>query len=274
MKYVGIFCHPCEGWNRSSLLRRVAKEIPAFAGMAMLMLVTTTANAQDIMPLRTISVTGQAERKIAPDEAHLQVNLNAQEVKLAEAKKAHDAKLNKLIAITRDAGISDNKIRTESSNTQPIYIYENDQKTGQSKRIFKGYRVQTNVDVTINDTTKLADIMDKITLAGFEKGANTEWGNLLNLYYTISKPDAIRDEIMIEAISNARSKAQKMATAAGAEIARVHSINESSSPQFIGHPKQLFAMSKSLTTDSVEAVAPPAGEQQMNAIVTVVYELK
>ncbi|MFZ4125324.1 MAG: hypothetical protein ACOYJ2_04550 [Rickettsiales bacterium] len=51
------------------------------------LLAATTANAQELSPVRAISVTGQAERKVVPDEAHLQVNLNAQEMKLAMPKK-------------------------------------------------------------------------------------------------------------------------------------------------------------------------------------------
>ncbi|MFZ4125323.1 MAG: SIMPL domain-containing protein [Rickettsiales bacterium] len=180
-----------------------------------------------------------------------------------------------MIAIVRGAGIPENKLRTDSSNTQPIYTYENNPATGQNTRLFKGYRVQTNVDVTISDTTKLADLMDQITGAGFEKGANTEWGNLLNLYYTISNPDAIRDDIMIEAIANAKSKAQRMATAAGAELARVHQIIENGTPQFTRYPMPMMAMAKGgVMMDAAEAVAPPAGEQALSATVTVVYELK
>jgi uncharacterized protein YggE len=40
---------------------------------------------------RTISVSGQASRKLVPDEAHLKVNLNSMLPKMAEAKAAPDA---------------------------------------------------------------------------------------------------------------------------------------------------------------------------------------
>jgi uncharacterized protein YggE len=239
------------------------------------LLASTAAHAQEMMPVRTISVTGQAERKVVPDEAHLNVNLNSQEFKLVDAKSAHDAKLNKLMAIVRGAGINEKKVATQSSSSQPVYRYENDPKTGQGKNIFQGYRVQSNLDITVEDTKKLADLMDQITGAGFEKGANTEWGHLLSTYYTISNPEKIRDDMVMQAIANAKAKAERMAIAAGASIARVYSIAEGSAPNFYPRPMPMMEMAKgAVAMDAAEAVAPPAGEQELTSTVTVIYELQ
>lgn len=236
------------------------------------LLVATSANAQEYHAVRTISVTGMAERKVVPDEAHLNVNLNAMEMTLGAAKSAHDAKLNKLMGIIRGAAIDEKKVSTQSSGTQPIYTYESDAQ-GQSKRIFKGYRVQTMLDITVSDTTKLSSLMDQISGAGFEQGANTEWGDLMNMYYTISNPEAVKEEMLVDAIANAKAKAQRMANAAGAALARVYSITEGSAPTFQPRPMPMMAMAKSMDA-RVEAAAPPAGEQELNSTVTVVYELQ
>jgi uncharacterized protein YggE len=237
------------------------------------LLIATTANAQEYN-VRTISVTGMAERKIVPDEAHLNINLNSQEVQLANAKAAHDAKLAKLIAIVRGAGIEEKKIATQSSSTQPIYEYVNDAQ-GHSQRLFKGYRVQTTLDVTVTDTTRLSDLMDQISGAGFEKGANTEWGNLMNMYYTVSNPEQIKEEMLIDAIANAKAKANRMAIAAGASLSRVHQITEGGTPVF--QPRPMMMMAKGGAMDmraEAAAIAPPAGEQELQSSVTVVYEIQ
>lgn len=237
-------------------------------------LLATSANAQEFAAVRTISVTGMAERKIVPDEAHLTVNLNSQEVQLANAKAAHDAKLAKLMAIVRGAGIEEKKVATQSSSTQPIYEYVNDAQ-GRSQRLFKGYRVQTSLDVTVSDTARLADLMDQISGAGFEKGANTEWGNLMNMYYTVSNPEQIKEEMLIDAIANAKAKANRMAIAAGASLSRVHQITEGGAPMFEPRPMPMMAMAKGgMAMDSEAAIAPPAGEQELQSTVTVVYEIQ
>lgn len=231
----------------------------------------------ELQAVRSISVSGMAERKIVPNEAHLRVNLNSMKMKIAEAKSEHDAKLKKLLAITGDAGIDERKVRTENSSIQPIYDYMNDPKTGQGTRVFKGYRVQTQLDVTVADTTKLGDLMDKITSAGFEDGANTEWGNLLDLNYQIADPDKQRDELLAEAIGNARAKAERMAEAAGSSLGRVYQINEGSAPSFrppVPMPMMVMAKAADAGGMAESAYAPPAGEQNVQATVNVVFELK
>lgn len=240
-------------------------------------LLSTSALAQQtFVPIRSITVTGMAERKVVPSEAHIQVNLNSMAMKLADAKTAHDKKLKKLMGIVKAEGIDEKKVRTENSNIQPIYDYRHDAKTNQSIRVFKGYRAQTNLDITVADSEKVGSLTDKITTAGFEEGANTEWGNLLNLDYRIANPEQISDELLAQAIANAREKADRMASAAGASIDRVYQVHENGAPNF-NYPRAvpMMAMAKMEGGAAADAAyAPPAGEQNVQATVSVTFELK
>lgn len=257
------------------------KILPALALVAVIGAAYTLSGERvvaegELTAVRTISVSGMAERKIVPNEAHLRVNLNSMDMKMAAAKAAHDVKLKKLLSITKEAEIDERKVRTESSTIQPIYDYINDPKTGQGTRVFKGYRVQTQLDITVADTAKLGGLMEQITNAGFEEGANTEWGNLLDLNYQIADPDKQRDELLAEAITNARTKAERMVKAADASLGRVYQINEGSAPSFRPPvPMPMVMMAKSADAGMAEAAyAPPAGEQNVQASVNVVFELK
>ncbi len=230
----------------------------------------------DLKAMRTISVSGEANRKFVPDEAHLRVNLNSMKMKLADAKTAHDEKLKKLMSIVDEAGIEERKVRTESSTVQPVYEYVNVPQ-GNSNRVFKGYRVQTQLDITVADTTKLGSVMESITNAGFEQGANTEWGDLLNLQYQVSEPEKKRDELLAEAIGNAKQKAERMAQAASAKIGDVYQINEGNVPSFrppVPMPMVMMAKSADMASAPEAAYAPPAGEEQLSATVSVVFELE
>ena len=229
--------------------------------------------------VRTISVSGQANRKLVPDEAHLRVNLNSMLPKMAEAKAAHDEKLKALLEITKAEGIEERKVRTESSMVQPIYEYVNTPVTAtmpnpQPTRVFRGYRVQTQLDITVVDTAKVGVLMEKITEAGFEKDANTEWGNLLDLNYQVSEPEKKRDELLGEAITVARAKAERMAAAAGSSVARVQQISEGNVSDYNPRPVPMMAMAKMSMAEADGApVAPPTGEQNLQANVSVVFEL-
>ena len=247
--------------------------------LALSLLLSGKSHAAEMVPVRSITVTGFAKRHVVPDEAHLTVNLNSMDAKLAAAKTAHDAKLKKLMSIVDDAGIDEKKVRTQSSSVQPVYRYDHDPKTNRSKRTLEGYRAQTTVDITVGDTSKLGKLMDTVTAAGFEQGANAEWGDLTSSYYSLSNPERIRDEMLAEAIANAKDKANKMAAAAGANVSRVYQINESGAPSFdFPRPMMMRAaapmMAMAKDAGGSAEMAPPAGEQEVNASVTVMFELK
>lgn len=265
-------------------------------------LFATTAFAVDLQPIRSITVQGEAKHKVVPDEAHIRVNLNSQEKQMGAAKAANDKKLAKLMGIVKSASIDEKKVRTESSNVQPVYNYKDVQvsiltqeeckaylqnvtKTPgitqtcpartERKQFLEGYRVQANLDITVGDTGKLAGLLENITNAGLEKGANTEWGDLLSMYYTLSNPDKLRDDMLSEAIKNARAKADKMAAAAGALIGAVYQINEGGVATYQPQPMPMMAMAANAPMAKAElAVAPPAGEQEVASSVTITYELK
>ncbi|MDX2094592.1 MAG: SIMPL domain-containing protein [Alphaproteobacteria bacterium] len=229
---------------------------------------------------RTISVTGQANKKILPDEAHLRVNLNAMNLNMAEAKAAHDEKLGTLFEIAKSEGVEEKKLRTESASVQPVYEYVTPPVTAtmpnpQPTRVFRGYRMQTQLDITVVDTAKVGALMEKITEAGFEKEANTEWGNLLDLHYEVSEPEKKRDELLAEAIAAARAKAEHMAEAAGAGVVRVQHISEGMvSPYNPPRPMPMMAMTKMGVAEAQgSAVTPPPGEQDLQANVSVIFEL-
>lgn len=233
---------------------------------------------------RTISVSGQANKKLVPDEAHLRVNLNSMKMKIAEAKADHDDKLRALLEIAKSEGVEERKLRTESASVQPIYEYVAPPITvtmpvpQQPKREFKGYRVQTLLDITVVDTSKVGVLMEKITEAGFEKDANTEWGNLLELNYQVSEPEKKRDELLAEAIAAARTKAERMASAAGARVVGVQSISEGRVNHLLNPPPLPIAAMRSVAMDAVSAetvpVTPPSGEENLQASVSVVFELR
>lgn len=233
--------------------------------------------------VRVITVNGHANRKLVPDEAHLRVNLNTINLKMAEAKTSHDEKLKKLLDITKAEGVEERKVRTESSTVQPIYEWVQQPVTAtmpnpQPKQVFKGYRVQTLLDITVVDTAKVGALMEKITEAGFEQEARTEWGNLLELNYQVSEPEKKRDELLAEAIAAARSKAERMAEASGSKVVGVQSINEGNISPIYPPPMPMMAMAKSarMEMDAAAAapVTPPSGEQNLEANVNVVFELK
>lgn len=240
-------------------------------GFAILgILAVASAARTEMVPVRSITVTGMAERKVIPDEAHISVTLGATQMKMADAKATHDAKLKKLYAIASKNGIPEKNLRTESSSVQPYYSYSD------GKQIFKGYRVSTSIDMKLSDATKLGAIVEQIMASGLEEQNQQEYGQLLSTSYTLSNPDKLRDELLAEAIRNARSKADNMAEAADASVARVYQISEGETPNYAPRPMPIMMAMKADAAMGAarESVSPPMGEQDVRSTVTVTFELK
>ena len=240
-------------------------------GFAILgILAIASAARADMVPIRSITVSGMAERKVAPDEAHIYVTIGATQPKMANAKSTHDTKLKKLYAIADKNGIERKHLSTQSSSVQPHYTYSD------NKQIFQGYRVQSTIDMKLADIAKTGEVTEQIMSSGLEEQNQNEYGQLLSTSYTLSNPDKIRDDMLAEALKNARAKADNMAAAVGAEIARVYQINEGDAPSFQPRPMMVMGMKADAAPGGAarEAIAPPIGEQELRSTVTVIFELK
>lgn len=251
---------PKEGWIQFTLVM-----------LLMTLLLATNARAADMVPVRSVTVNGQAERKVAPDEARVNVTIAATNAKMEAAKAEHDKKLRDVMDIAKKAGIEEKHLKTNHSSTQPQYTWEN------NKQNFKGYQVQTSLEITVKDVAKVGALLEKLSSAKLEQGMGQEWGNLINVSYTIGEPDKVRDEMLAEAIKNARGKAENMASAAGASVGSVLQITESGAPQFMPIPMPMMAKGggvMAMAADARMESAPPVGEQAVTANVTVVFELR
>lgn len=237
--------------------------------IASLLLATSAFAANDMLSVRSIAASGVAERKVAPDEAHVGVTVGATNMKLEAAKAEHDKKLRDVMAIAKKADIDEAQMKTLNSSTQPQYTWEN------NKQNFKGYRVSTTIDITVKKIDAVGGLLEKLSAAGLESGNTPEWGNLINVAYGISNPDKIRDEMLADAIKNARKKAENMANAAGATIGNVIQIHEVGAPQFtFPLPMMGRASGVAMLAEKAMDTAPPIGEQSLTANVTVIFELK
>jgi uncharacterized protein YggE len=237
----------------------------ALGAFAAALVLASPALAQVLPPARSITVSGMAERQVTPDEAHVMVNIRAQNMKLDAAKSDHDRKLKALLALARKNDIAESAIKTQSSTVQPAYDYAN------NKRMFKGYVVQTSVDITIAPLDNVGSFCEAVLNAGFED-ADADGGNLLSVNYSLAHPDQLRDAMMVDAIKNARAKAEQMASAADAHLGHVLQITDAAAPNF-AFPRPMMAMRAMAASGSPAPVAPPPGAEEVNASVTVSYEL-
>ena len=212
-----------------------------------------------------LTVTAQGSSTRTPDLASYSAGVTTQGATATEALSANSAQMTRVVAALKQAGIADRDIQTSNLNLNPIYsqpkrLPDGNYEDGPQRIV--GYQATNTVSVR---QRKLAD-MGKVIDALVRAGANQVNGP----NFMLAEPDAAQDEARVEAMRDARDRADLYAKAAGLRVLRILSISESGgySPQPVMYMRKEMAM---------DAAAPPppvaAGELEMNVSVTVQFEL-
>jgi len=166
-------------------------------------------------PLRTLSVTGTAEVKVAPDICFMTLVVSAENKQnAARAYGDNNAAAQRIADAIRGQGIGSEDIQTSGFSISPQYRYEDRTR----RRIFEGYSVRHTLAVKVRDLTHVSSVLDAAV------GAGATEVNSVN--FTIENPKRYLADARIEAIRAARAKAEAMAEAAGVQVSRPLTITE------------------------------------------------
>jgi len=213
---------------------------------------TTTQSATDVKA-PAIVVTGNGESKADPDMATVTVGVQAQN---ANAKAAQE-QVNRVATAIRDAAlkiVGDRKfLQTSNLSIYPQY--------GQNGRV-TGYTASNTITVRVEDLTKVGDVVDAAT----SNGANRIDG----IGFGLKNPKSARAESLKDAVADARSKAEAIASAMGVTLGAPLEVIE-------GGYNVPMPMARMGMADAMEmkAGAPvEAGQLSVGSSVTIRYSFR
>lgn len=184
--------------------------------------VYSEADAQEVpFPSRekTISVSGMATTSVDPDLLTVQFGIETQEPTAQQALEANSEMMNKVIGALTSAGITESEISTSSINIHPVYQYIKDDSREGNKRELVGYKVSNIITVETKKLDLAASIIDGTVAAGVNR--------IDSVYYSLSpqKTMQLKDDLIEQAINNAKSKAEKALAPLDHTIIGVKSVN-------------------------------------------------
>ena len=219
---------------------QLMQQVVVTFGLAML--IAATAAADDPANPPTISVTGEANIKVKPDQAVFSFSIQGREKTLDESVATNDQAIAKVMQFLKTSGVEDKDVRTEVVQIQPIYrspgfgkmvpqVWRSGSAPIQSnlnpnppvkdedplKPI--GYEARRGMSVTIDDLASL----EKIYTGLLKNGVNQIGG----ISFQTTELRKYRDEARLKAVKAAREKAEAMAGELGAKLAGVQQISES-----------------------------------------------
>ncbi|HMI40169.1 MAG TPA: SIMPL domain-containing protein [Sphingomicrobium sp.] len=219
-------------------------------------LAQSVAIAQPVAGTRLdISATGTVTR--VPDLAIISAGVVTKASTATGAISENAARMERVRAALKRAGIADRDIQTSSINLNPDYRYENNQPP-----VLTGYQATNNVSVKFRDIRNSGKILDALVA----EGANQINGPSL----TIDKPEAAYDEARTRAIAEGRARADLYARALGMRVTRLLSVSESGG---YSRPPMPYAADMMVTAQRAKTEIDP-GTQDLQISLSMSFELQ
>ena len=226
---------------------------------------STTIGAQTIpatqlatqAPVPAIRVSGQATASVEADIATLNLAIIQQAKTPAGVREALTTAADKVVSAIQALGIEKKLIRTGTFSIYPIY----DERPGK-QNIVTGYRGETGITVTLEDTALVAGTVD----ATVNAGAN----EIRSLNYGKKDEESLRVATLREAVANAMRKAAAIAETLGRKLGKAVSVDEEG--YSLRAPDTRAYMAKAMVASSQEAFSP--GSIEVSASVSVVFEME
>jgi uncharacterized protein YggE len=163
--------------------------------------------------LRTISVTGTVETRVAPDHIVWSINLQDANPDLGVAKKASDQKTKAIIGLREKLGIEDGDI--ETGHVRIRREYNRDERGNRTD--FKEFVVSRSITIRQRDLKRFDEYLDTLV-----SSADME----VNFSYATSELHEIRAQTRLDALRVAKQKAADMAEVVGAKLGPAVKITE------------------------------------------------
>lgn len=208
---------------------------------------------------RSVTTTGQAQIRLAPDRAWVTVGIEARATKPQEAQKKAALAMTAIQAELKALGIPAEAIRTVSFNMHADWDYTNRQ------RVLRGYVVSNMVEVKVDDLAKLPDVLDKSVAAGSNQIHGIRWD--------LQEREKVERDALRRAVEDAKQRAEVAVAAAGARLGPVLRINE----QRFDSPRPVDMMMRQMAAEGAAAAQPATpvspGEIEIRASVVVAFSI-
>lgn len=211
-------------------------------------------------------VTGNSNTKVKPDKVILSLGVETNNKTANAALVANSKLMNKVSDVLKTAGVKENETSTSSFTISPNYNYS---RASDTTGKITGFTVSNSIQIQSTNTRNVSKWID----AAISAGANTV--NSVDFTLSAKKLDETKNNLIKQAIDNARTKADIAASALGLKVVGVKSVNLN---EFEVQPPPIPLAKESLAA----AAAPPAnrstpvisGEQQVNTYVGIVFSIR
>jgi uncharacterized protein YggE len=227
--------------------------------IALLLALALPAAADDKPEPRLITVTGEAEVLVVPDEVVFDLTVQNVNREMRLAKTQTDEQLKKLLELTRRYKIDPKDVQTDYIKLEPRY------RGNDESRLFIGYSVRKDLVFTLRDVSRAEDLLSEVLESGITR--------INGVRFQTSQLRKYRDQARALAIRAAQEKATALTAEIGQKIGKAYSIEEDSPNTGLAY--QNVSRSAGFVGDSASESEGTLslGQIKVTARVTVRFEL-
>ena len=203
----------------------------------------------------TITVTGKAGMEATPDIAQVTIGVSSRANTPQAARQDNAQAMNATLDAILALGIEEKDIQTSNMNMYNTY--------GDYGTV-TGYRMSTDLTITVRDITKAGEVVDAAIAAG-----SNELGGVK---YLVSNRDELYNQALSDAVELARQKAEDLAAAAGKQVGMVKQITETSDAATTRRTYDMNADTGGASAERLKTVIQP-GSTSIDAEVQVIFAL-
>lgn len=245
-------------------MRRPALSILTFSliaacGVAMPAVAQTTAPAVPV-----VVASGEHRLKVAPDQAWVMVSVETREPKAPEARRLGAVAMTTVMAALRKTGLGADAVQTIGFSLQPEYEYVN------QRQRMKGFILSNQVQVRIDDVSKVADVLDSVGALPPPTSSNVTIGGLR---FDLKNRAGVERDALKGAVEDAMARAKAMAAGAGMSVGRTVRIEESMG-QMVPKFNEAFMMARAGAADAATQTPIAPADIEIRAQVSVTVEIK
>jgi uncharacterized protein YggE len=218
------------------------------------------AGADDAPDRALITVTGEAEVRVAPDEAVLTARVVTLDKNLAIAKSRNDEGVKAVLAAVREVGVKPDHVQTGA-----LAIDARESMRDSDKPLFLGYEVTKRLTIVLKDLARADDLLAAVVEAGVNRVDAFELRH--------SNPRKYKDEARALAIRAAREKAVALTAEIGQTVGKAFTITEDVPVSIVSRSASYNSFTAYGGSGGSDDSSFATGQNTISARVTVSFEL-
>lgn len=143
-----------------------------------------------------LKVEGTGNIRVRPDKATVGLGVITEELQLEAAQRENTEAVTNILATLGGLGIPSENIQTQTYSIAPQYDYVD------GRQVFRGYRVEHILEVTIADMRSIGVVID----AAVQSGAN-QVGNVI---FSAANPSVYYRQALTQAVDDALAKVRTL----------------------------------------------------------------